>query len=101
MITIGHETQPAFIFERRNTIVAEARRARSQFLGNLFVNGVKAVAKAIRNLTAGRSNTERLWTLSNHTLRDIGIEDGTVRGVAFGAQVPFQVANENLPRHAA
>jgi uncharacterized protein YjiS (DUF1127 family) len=101
MITTGHETQPAFIFERRDTIVAEARRARSQFLGNLIVSGFKALAQAFRSLTTAHPGSDRLWTLSTHTLRDIGIEEGGVRGVTFGAQVPFQVANENLPRYAA
>lgn len=101
MITTGHETQPAFIFERRDMIVAEARRARSQFIGNLIVSGLKAMAQAVRDLIPARSGSDRLWTLSPHTLRDIGIEEGAPRGVTFGAQVPFQVANENLPRHAA
>ena len=100
-MTFGHETQPAFIFERRDRIVAEARRARSEYIGGLIVKGVRAVAQAIRNLTADRLDAERLWTLSNHTLRDIGIEEGSVRGVVRGAQVPFQIANENQPRSVA
>lgn len=100
MITVGHETHAPVIFERRDSIVAEARRARSQYMGGLVIAGVKALAKAVRGLFA-RPSDDRLWRLNAHTLRDIGILEGSHQGVHFGAQVPFQVANENLPRHVA
>lgn len=99
MITVGHETHAPVIFERRDTIVAEARRARSQFMGDLIVRGLKALARALGGRTV--RSEDRLWRLSAHTLRDIGIEADGHQGVHFGAQVPFQVANENLPRHVA
>jgi len=101
MITLGHEPQPPFVFERRDAIIAEARRARSAYIGGLIIKGVVALGKALRRLTAGQPGPDRLWALSTHTLRDIGIEHAGVRGLSYGAQVPFQVANENLPRHVA